>query len=207
MKLVFAILVLLALLTEGKEKSGERPANFKNHALGMRKLVKTAVLHEDEALRKFNGTAMPELPERFQFPVVVDLTEFERMLEQRFNSINGNIDSINGNIKSLRLKMRGSSHCQMGTIGCVNNCGAKEGKGTYSTTYRVYHYFTPTFSKRPDVVLAMNRILQMSEGEDDWYGWMMYPTEVSTNGFYANIEMLDRKMTTFKAIWIACYYL
>jgi len=108
MKLVFAILVLLALLTEGKGKSGMRHANQKNHALGMRKLVKTAVLQEDEALRNFNGTAMPELPERFQFPVVVDLTEFERMLEQRF-------DSINGNIESLRLKLRDMIQCQSGS--------------------------------------------------------------------------------------------
>merc|ERR1712189_142005 len=107
-KLVFAILVLNALFTDGKGKSGERHANHENHALNIRKLVKTAVMHQDEALRNSTGTAMPELPESFQFPIVVDLTEFEHMLEQRF-------DSINGNIESLRLKLTDMIQCQSGS--------------------------------------------------------------------------------------------
>jgi len=80
--------------------SGVRQANHKNHALNMTELVKTAVLHEDDALRHSTGTAMPELPESFQFPVVVDLTEFEDKLEQRFASINGNIERLRSELES-----------------------------------------------------------------------------------------------------------
>jgi len=52
----------------------------------------------------------------------------------------------------------------------------------------------------------MNEIDQTSEHFlADQYGWKMYPTAISPSGFQANIEMLDRQMDTFKAIWIACY--
>merc|ERR1712168_154114 len=115
--MVFAFLVLLALFTKGKGMrwatlntclscishsglSGVRQANHKNHALNMTELVKTAVLHEDDALRHSTGTVMPELPEIFQFPVVVDLTEFEDKLEQRFASINGNIERLRSELES-----------------------------------------------------------------------------------------------------------
>ena len=75
----------------------------------------------------------------------------------------------------------------------------------YSTLYEESVVFAKTFSKKPDVVLAMNEIDQTSGLKTDQYGWKMYPTAISPSGFQANIEMLDRQMDTFKAIWIACY--
>jgi len=125
-------------------------------------------------------------------------------LWQLYFKLDASVTVLKNSMSTLQAQA-GSNHCQMGTVGCVSNCNGNA--EVYSTLYREYVTFAPTFSKRPDVVLAMNEIYQKSGGKYDWYGWKMYPTDVTHKGFYANIEMLDRKMTTFKAIWIACYYL
>jgi len=191
MKLVFTILVLLALLTEGKEKSGVRHANHKNHALGMRKLVKTAVLHEDEALRNFNGTAMPELPERFQFPVVVDLTEFERMLEQRFNSINGNIES-------LRLKLRDMIQCQSGSEETGWETGAWE-------KHKMTITFPRSFRSTPALACSVTTADSNFTGDPAGGFRMWYKTNQDHfDVTYFTSETESGHKARFGFSWIAC---
>jgi len=122
-------------------------------------------------------------------------------LDQLQNEMTAKINGLDNKFSNLD-----SSLCQMGTVGCVDNCGGKGGPSMYSTLYEESVVFAKTFSKKPDVVLAMNEIDQTSEHFlADQYGWKMYPTAISPSGFQANIEMLDRQMDTFKAIWIACY--
>jgi len=137
MKLIFTILVLLTLFAEGKGKSGVQHANHKNQALNMRKLVKTAALHEDEALADFTGVAMPE---SFQFPVEVNLTDFEYMLEQRFSSINENVESLRTSLESLKSE---SMVCESGTSEGTNYndwYSSYSGTVNFSRSYR----YTPT---------------------------------------------------------------
>jgi len=78
MKFVFAILVQLVLFTEGNENRDVRHTNQKNHKLNMKRLLNPAVLLKDQPA----PSLMP--PVSFKFPVEVDLTELESMLEKRF---------------------------------------------------------------------------------------------------------------------------
>jgi len=196
MKLVIAILVLLALFTEGKGKSGVQQAYHNNNALNMRRLVKTAVLHQDEALRNSTGTAMPELPESFQFPVVVDLTEFEHKLEQRF-------DSINENIESLRLKLTELIRCESGfdTYTCSSSCTP----GGSIPLQRIS--FNRAFVNTPTVIIAIQKAVDDSVlkpiWSNVWYG------SVSSTEFYIKYYLRPRdptkpKNTYAKTMWMAC---
>jgi len=199
MKLVFAILVLNALFTDGKGKSGERHANHENHALNIRKLVKTAVMHQDEALRNSTGTAMPELPESFQFPIVVDLTEFEHMLEQRFNSINGNINSINGNIESLRLKLSGLTGCAIGQKIYYNPTYDSGEKGC---DIRTTISFGRTFRWTPNIIVSLNGF--NSVGEHTAVYLYAYVTSSTTTQF--DLKILGKLVRFYwvQITWVAC---
>jgi len=206
MKLVFAIFVLLALFTEGEGKSGVRHANHKYDALNMRKVTKTAVLHKDEAMRNSTGTAMPELPESFQFPVVVDLTEFDHRLEQRFARINGNIESLRTSLDNLKLT--GLSFCQTGSLGCLRDCGGSEGVNKW---YEQTKHYTVTFPKEfpgiPTVTAALKEIRMTTEGGYDTYGWHINAKSATSSNFLLEFELIDREIYTFYASWIACYTL
>jgi len=189
MKLVFAILVLNALFTEGKGKSGERHANHENNAL-----VKTAVLHQNEALRNSTGTAMPELPESFQFPIVVDLTEFEHMLEQRFDSINGNINSINGNIESLRLKLTGLTGCAIGQTWWY--VSGEEGCDIRKTIS-----FGRTFRWTPNVIVSLGGF--NGGGESTLYLYLSV-TSTTTTQFDLRIQGKYVRFYWVEITWVAC---
>jgi len=159
----------------------------------MRRLVKTAVLHQDEALRNSTGTAMPELPESFKFPVVVDFTEFEHKLEQHF-------DSINEKIESLRLKLTAMIHCESGenTVTYTSETGKTN---TQSIQFR------SAFTKRPEFQVAVIEALK-SPPSGPWVpiAFQVKTTELNQKGatFYTEVtNNLDSdSYLTFK--WMAC---
>merc|ERR1712189_11312 len=210
MKMDFAFLVLLALFTKGKGLrwathsglSGMRQANHKNHALNMTELVKTAVLHEDDALRHSTGTVMPELPESFQFPVVVDLTEFEDKLEQRFASINENIASINGNMERLRTSLASLTECAMGT-----------------STYQNPHYdshvigfdkkdtisFGQTFKWIPNVIVSLGGFNTVDpEGGVTATSLQVWVYSSTTTQFVLGISGDFMRFYRVDITWVAC---
>jgi len=207
MKLVFAILVLLALFTEGKGKSGLQHANHKNHTLNMRKVAKTALLHEHEALADSISTAMPNLPlpESFQFPVEVDFTEFEDKLEQRFTSINEDIKEVRTSLESL--KSTGISLCQTGVQGCSECKSEDPGPGDSYHCWKYPIHFPKAFPGTPTITTALNEIYQIAPGGEDWYGWQSSAIDITSSHFTLYIKLSDRKITKFYVNWIACYTL
>merc|ERR1712168_409322 len=205
MKLFFAISVLLALFTEGKGNSGMRQANHKNHALNMRQLLNAAVLRKDEALADFTGKAAVQ----YKALVVVDLTKLEEMLEQHFARIENHFASVEANVTENRaslesLKKTGLNFCQTGVAGCYTNCPAIEDEGT--ETERKHYPTDITFPKKfpgvPTVTAALNEINMQAPGESDFYGWGITTKSVTSSGFTLDIELVDRKITTFRANWI-----
>jgi len=163
----------------------------------MRRLVKTAVLHQDEALRNSTGTAMPELPESFQFPVVVDLTEFEHKLEQRF-------DSINENIESLRLKLTELIRCESGfdTYTCPSD---------YHWDWEEIPFqrisFNRAFVNTPTVLIAIQKAVDDSVLKPIWSN--VWYTGVSSTGFNIKYYLRPRDLTkptdTYaETMWMAC---
>merc|ERR1712168_1365985 len=197
MKMVFAFLVLLPLFMKGKGMSGMRQANHKNHALNMTELVKTAVLHEDDALRHSTGTAMPELPESFQFPVVVDLTEFEDKLEQRFASINGNIASINGNIERLRTSLASLTGCAVGSKYYYNPNQGRKGFDTKKTIS-----FGRNFKWIPNIVVSLNGFNTI--GEHTAMDLQVYVHSSTTTQFVLRIWGSYVRFYRVDITWVAC---
>jgi len=178
-----------------------RQANHKNHALNMTELVKTAVLHEDDALRHSTGTAMPELPESFQFPVVVDLTEFEDKLEQRFASINGNIASINGNIERLRTSLASLTECAGGTSSYVN-IYYDTGVIGFEETDTIS--FGKTFKWTPHVIVSLrgfNTVHQEGVTATDLQTWVDSST---TTQFVLRISGDFTRFVRVDITWVAC---
>jgi len=88
MKFVFAILVLLAMFMEGNAKSKVRHAIHKNQ----RRLLKTAVLHQDEPLQSDQPSV------GFKFPVEVDMTEFASEVKETLTSLKHGLVRANNNI-------------------------------------------------------------------------------------------------------------
>jgi len=162
-------------------------AYHNNNALNMRRLVKTAVLHQDEALRNSTGTAMPELPESFQFPVVVDLTEFEHKLEQRF-------DSINENIESLRLKLTGLTGCAIGQTWWY--VSGEEGCDIRKTIS-----FGRTFRWTPNVIVSLGGF--NGGGESTLY---LYLSVTSTTTTQFDLRILGKNVRFYwvEITWVAC---
>jgi len=210
MKLFFAIFVLLALFTEGKGNGGVRQANHKNHALNMRQLLNAAVLRKDEALADFTGKAAVQ----YKAPVVVDLTKLQEMLEQHFARIENRFASVEANVTENRaslesLKKTGLNFCQTGVAGCSSDC--PEIKDEDNETERKHYPTDITFPKKfpgvPTVTAALNEIYMKAPGDEDYYGWGITTKSVTSSGFTLDIELVDRKITTFRANWIACYAL
>merc|ERR1712189_96366 len=224
MKLFFAIFVLLVLFTEGKGNSGMRQANHKNHALNIRQLLNAAVLRKDEALADLTGTAAV----KYKVPVQVDLTKLQEMLEQHFALIENHFATVEANvtangasissatteIESLRaslesLKKTGLNFCQTGVAGCSSDC--PEIKDEDNETERKHYPTDITFPKKfpgvPTVTAALNEIYMKAPGDEDYYGWGITTKSVTSSGFTLDIELVDRKITTFRANWIACYAL
>jgi len=115
MKFVFAIFVLLVLLTEGMRCSEVRQAKHENHN-NMRQLLNTAVRQDAHATKV-----------GFTFPVEVDLTKMKAALEARFAVIDMMQKqladlSANVSVNGERISTNGESISQNGeAIGRVSH--------------------------------------------------------------------------------------
>jgi len=231
MKFVFAILVQLVLFTEGNESRDVRHTNHKNHKLNTKRLLKTAVLLKDQPAPSLKP------PVSFKFPVEVDLTELESMLEKRFAvidmiqnqlavveaNVSTNGDRISANddrISSVESKATtnenkigsltssGMSFCQTGVAGC-SSCPGKDTDGQTEDVdpFEVEVTFPKKFPGTPNVTTALNEIYMSAPGDEDTYGWRVNANSITSSGFTLLIELIDRKITKFYANWIACYTL
>merc|ERR1711942_492416 len=126
--------------------------------------------------------------------------------EERFAQVQSSVTSLESSLGDLSGKVQGSSFCLTGFVGCQDNCGGwdESGNDSTKTPYSEDVYFSTPFASTPTVTFGLKDIEQYAPNDDDWYGWTLDATDVTTSGFTAYFVIDDRKITTLKGSWIAC---
>jgi len=223
MKFVFAILVQLVLFTEGNENRDVRHTNQKNHKLNMKRLLNPAVLLKDQPA----PSLMP--PVSFKFPVEVDLTELESMLEKRFavidmiqnqlavvvadvstygdrfSAYDDRISSVESKAttnenKIGNLTSSGLSSCEVGTYFTSGHAG-----GVIDERKTVF--FKRNFTRTPQVIASVQRFYGekstlRTDAKTSYWGCMAAVKSPTTTEF--KLSLTGHSLDNLGVYWIAC---
>merc|ERR1711970_973737 len=117
---------------------------------------------------------------------------------QRLSSLSNRLSS---EIQKLKDAWR---MCQTGRVLCTS-CGGRDPdpEKTVDIVERSVQ-FSPHFVGTPSVSMATSYLyLSSPEGADSW-GFESYPSSITASGFTAYLYLIDAKIETLGANWIAC---